>query len=809
MARKDEIPKNMEIWAGSPYGLRLRKHPLLEQALEYLDEYPMVIRKGQIIDKSALKKGDLPQINLGTIPAFRKSSVGLTVELRVEIDCPPADTTKSFARMRFKTADSELEEHSIVISGKRQVFCFPFPEILQETEMTVELQLRDGAKTEAVFTLKPEKKLTIYTAFQTHLDLGWTDRAAKVIESLKKMTANVAIKVCGQFADNPPGQRFVWTCECSEALRLAWEGSNEEEKKELKKCLEQGLIQCSTLPYSFHSSIMSKDLMNRAVADSMRLKQEIGVENICGLSVAQQHDVMGHSWVLPDVLAENGIKQAVLGHNHMVRGSQLPPLFRWRGPEGGEVITLSTTCCDYGGNHKIPASPDDLYGLSSNNPDHTELPGTALFAVIGYGENCGPESAANEMNAIKTWHDQFEWPKVHIGGAQDYFAHIEKEVDIQSLPVIDREISDWWVDGPASSPMAVAQYRKAMRLLPELAPQAQSPTELELVRKIEHLLILYAEHTFGMNAQLVKVKAAERDWDISSGFEDYVGSWEDKDEYASTALESAYELQKILASDNIAEQATGNQKWEIETDEQGIKSLKSPNGNCWFKRCKNNSDGFASIIQRLVPQDLGEWFHHDPPCAPNAGTRNMQIKELTETEDGILISGFLDSPAGNIPGIEIELKNDNEDLIINVNLKDKSATAQSEALAISLSLFTENPEYSIDAAGSMLKIDQDQLVDANRDAHSAFNGWIVKDNDRSLAVSSAEIYLWHFGEFRYCNFNRENIPRNGKVYAHLFNNLWETNFRGWIGGDLSYSIRLRDVSGLDGQSELDQMSKLW
>lgn len=549
--------------------------------------------------------------------------------------------------------------------------------------------------------------------------------------------------------------------------------------------------------------------MARAVDRSFKLRNEIGAEDILDLSVAQQNDVPGHSWGLPDVLAEKGVRRAIIGHNHMVRGCTLPPLFRWRGPEGGEVLTLATTCCDYGGSAPIPQSPQDLYGLSVNNPDGIDIPGTGLFASIGYGENCGPEGAANEMETIKAWNEQFEWPKIQVGGPKDFFEHIEKEIDSEELPVIDQEISDWWVDGPASTPRAMAQYRKAMVQLPELAEKADNSEGEQLIDEVEENLVLHAEHTFGLNAQLVKVKAAAQNWDISSGLEDYLGSWEDKEEYAAKALAGIEKLKNMVREEKTTAES-GLNNWQIDHDEKGITQLVSPQGTIWFLR-DESSPGFGFVIQRLMDQDLGEWFHHDPPCAPNAGDNWMEVNSVQAKENGLRIEGILSSPAGEIPKISVEINNDNqsEDLIIDLKLENKIATAQAEVLAMALPLSVKNPEYQVDVAGNLQQVDTDQLPDANRDAHAALNGWIVNDQGKSLAVSSAEVFLWHFGELRYCNFIRQELPRNGQVYAHLFNNLWETNFRCWIEGDLYYRLRVRDISGKDPKTEIDEMSSYW
>lgn len=816
-----DIPKYFEIWVGGPNGLRLRKHPELSKALKYLDEYPMVIRQGTVIDATRLAPVDKPRLLLTSMPVFRRSSVGEAVELSLVVDCPAIEThgPVQFARVFIETADTRLEEHVVIKPGKRQSLNLPFPAFETRTDFTVSLELRDQGekgRVQARFSLLPEKRLTFYYAFQTHLDLGWTDRVAPTVESLKKMTGEVAGKVCRQFMDRPEGERFVWTCECSEALRLAWDGADKEQRQELREFIRLGLIQCCALPFSFHTGLMSKDLLSRALERSFDLRREIGVEEL-DLSVAQNNDVPGHSWMLPDVLVEKGITRAVLGHNTMVRGCKLPPLFYCQGPAGGKVLTLASTCVDYGADFPVPKNPRELFGLSANNPKALRMPGTAILRTICYGENSGPEGAEREINAIAAWNEAYAWPKLVIGAPKDYFNHIEPEMNADDIPVVGREISDWWIHGPASMPRAMAQYRKAMIELPRLAeviPQDRIDDRRSLA-VIEENLILFAEHTFGLNAQLVQPTALAQNWSLD-GMENYARSWEDKERYAATAVELSGELQRKYVR-RSGTRTSSPAAWKIEWDNQGITRLADHSGKCWYDRdLLKEAPPFAGLTQQLMERELDEWFHHNPAEAPNAGDYHFGLTSVSAYADeqsrGVVMSGKLDSPAGAIDSIIIKVGNaiHSPDLVIDVKLKNKQPTAQAECLTLALPFLSEAPVFRTDVGEVLLTVDNDQLPDANRDAHPVITGWVLEERQdpASLAVSSAEVFLWHFGGRRFCKWNKGPAKRAATAYAHLLNNVWNTNFRCWVGGDLDYTIRMR--SGGENQlTTLREMTALW
>jgi hypothetical protein len=795
MAILHDLPADLETWTGGTAGLRLFRHPRLVEARSFVAEFPLTIRRTRPLGPSGLGRGDAARLVLCSLPVYRRSSIGEAMELRLELDCPPHDVPVAFARLRLEGGGIGLEEHLVVLPGQRQVACFPFPAIDAPLDLAWELRLRDGGTWRDSVRLIPEPRLTIHLVFQTHLDLGWTARAAEVVTGLRRMTAEVATRICRSFADRPEGERFVWTCEVSEALRLAWEGCDPVQRRELQACIRERLIRCSALPFSFHSGIMDRNLLRAALRQARALADDLGVAGALDLSVVQQSDVPGSAWFLPDELAASGVRRALLNHNHLVRGCHLPPLFRWRGPRGGELLAAATSgYAEYGSPTPVPGGPEDLWGLSVTNPCRPPLPGTAVLTPVCYGENCGPEFAGREVEAVAAWNRRFAWPRIRIGGPEEWFAQVESEVDVAALPVVSGEISDWWIHGVGSTPRSLAAFRRAQARLPAVRGPRAAALEDELLR--------YAEHTFGLNSQLVRHQAAAAGGSLT-GFGDYAASWEDKEAYAARAAALASEV----ASSAPVPAGTA---WTIATDAAGIVRLEDPHGQAWFERAAGRPP-FAGVLQRLIPVDVGEWFHHDPPSAPDAGDRWAALATVRSAPGEVELAGPLASPAGGLGRVGVRVRADaSGDLLIEVALAGKTPTARSEGLFLSLPFLAPRPTYRIDVGGDLLVPDRDQLPDANRHTFPAWRGWIIEDAGRRLAVSSAECALWSFGALCYPGFGQEPGPRIGEAWAHLFNNLWQTNFRCWIAGDLAFRLRLRALpEGFDEQAALDSLQASW
>lgn len=776
----------------------------------------MVIRTGSVLGETTLDREAAPTVTISSLPVFRDSTVGPAAMLTVEVDCPRTSQPRIMSRLTLSAGDTVLQEALLVRSGKWQRYVLPFPAFDESVQLHADLELRDYGRVESRRWLAPEKKWTFYFTFETHLDLGWTDRVKQVIGALRRMTTEDAVALCDRYADNPEDERFVWTCECSDALRIAFDAANAEQRRALRRHIEAGLIQSCVMPYTYHTSLMSRDLMRRALRQSFALRKKLGVDKALDLSVAQQADVPGHSWVLPDVLAEFGLRRMVVDHNNLVRSCDLPPVFRWSGPGGSEVLTVATSCVEFGGSKPVPAEPTDLCDLSINATHPLQMPGTAILRRISYGENCGPTFAAREIESIQAWNRQNLWPRLVIGSPKDYFEHVEPQINFAALPTVEREISDWWLDGPASMPTAMGLYRKAMMVMSgfhrEAAPEDHDESERNL--------LLHAEHTFGLNAQLVRVQAAERDWRIDEGMQKYVDSWQDKEHYAEEACRAIERSAPHLVEPKLTNANTNAVagRWKIEHDEAGITRLTDPEGHLWVDSTKSSAPWrFGAVVQRLVSQDFGDWIHHNPIAAPHAGDRVMQVtgvEPLPAPDEGVRIEASLSSPAGAIDRITITVGSDatTGDLCLDVSLLGKHATAQSEVLVLSLPFMMPRAAYRVDSAGTMMRVDVDQLPDANRDGHTCIRGWIADDGQGGprLAVSSAELFLWHFGALRYGDFNRTNPPRTGQVYGHLLNNLWTTNFRCWIEGDLHYHLRLRCLRDDDDElTALSAMSERW
>ena len=96
------------------------------------------------------------------------------------------------------------------------------------------------------------KKINII--FKTHLDIGFTDTAAKVKKKYFNKFIKRAIKTSAYFRNTPGGFRYVWTVG-SWLIYEYLERADAEKRRLLEEAIERGDIVWHALPFTTHSEL--------------------------------------------------------------------------------------------------------------------------------------------------------------------------------------------------------------------------------------------------------------------------------------------------------------------------------------------------------------------------------------------------------------------------------------------------------------------------------------------------------------------------------------------------------------------------
>lgn len=213
---------------------------------------------------------------------------------------------------------------------------------------------------------------TIHLVFKTHLDIGFTDHAAKVRTQYHEHFIPQAIETGEHFfEENPDEPEFIWT---TGAWLIADHLATQpwDRVARLERAIERGLIRWHALPFTTHSELMSPDLFRAGLSYAAELDKRFGKTTIA----AKMTDVPGHTLGIVPLLAEAGVKFLHLGVNTASPPPEVPDIFRWRAPDGSEVVVMYQK--SYGTTHFPPGFDEGLsFAHTNDNIGPQSVPQTA------------------------------------------------------------------------------------------------------------------------------------------------------------------------------------------------------------------------------------------------------------------------------------------------------------------------------------------------------------------------------------------------------------------------------------------------
>lgn len=324
----------------------------------------------------------------------------------------------------------------------------------------------------------------VHVVAKTHLDCGFTDLAAAVVERYVDEFFPRAIAVADELRehdDDPAATRFVWTTG-SWILRTALDRSRGPARRSLEEAIERGDLAWHALPVTTHTELADPEVMRWGLGLSAELDDRFGRRTIAG----KLTDVPGHTIGLVPLLAAAGVRFLHIGVNPASSVPLVPPVFRWRDDPSGAEVVVMYRAGGYGGDQGVPGH-DQVLAFA-----HTE-------------DNGGPQSADTVRRAWALLHLAYPEARLRAATLSDYAAVLTPDV-VATLPVVTSEIGDTWIHGVASDPTKVARLRALQRAHRAWrgrfadrsgdGARADVPPWLDTVSE---QLLLVCEHTWGLD----------------------------------------------------------------------------------------------------------------------------------------------------------------------------------------------------------------------------------------------------------------------------------------------------------------------
>ncbi len=431
---------------------------------------------------------------------YQESADGLRerVDVFADLAALPAEGTVELAiagkqwRQKF-----EAQEHEEFGEKKIQ---FSVPEWTGTVPATV--RLAAPGKTRAVKTeLSPGKKWNVLIVPHEHLDVGFTDYAAKVAE-LHSQSVDDAISII----QNKPD--FRWTLDGSWVASEYLAGRSKPAQEQFLEYVRNGKV---VIPPEFanqHTGNASLEGLIRTFYPSHELALKYDLPKP---EAAQTVDVPSYTWAFASVLHNAGIKYFVGASNSwrapaMLLGkwNEKSP-FYWEGPDGGHVLMWYSRA--YLQMHTLFGSPWRMESVQDALPVFLQAytrPDYTAGSVLIFGSQLENTPLAKEQAELPdTWNAQYAYPHLEFATVQSAMQKIEREASGR-FPVFRGDFGPYWEDGYGSDAKYTALHRENQeRILSaeklSVLPSILSPNlrpDLSLLSSAWLNELTYDEHTW-------------------------------------------------------------------------------------------------------------------------------------------------------------------------------------------------------------------------------------------------------------------------------------------------------------------------
>lgn len=673
---------------------------------------------------------------------------------------------------------------------------------------------------------------TVHVVFKTHLDLGFTDLAANVLDNYNNNYIPQAVELALELNDEVGKPKFIWTT----GSYLIWQylkSQSQDKVKKLIEAIEKGYISWHALPVTFHSEAAGEFIFEQSLNVTAELDMKFGRNTIS----SKMTDVPGHTKAIVPILARNGIKFMHIGMNGVSAIPDVPNNFIWE--HEGEQLIVSYSY-DYGTDVKIEGCDDIL-----------------VFAHTH--DNSGPQSKEKIAKVYEELEQKYPDYNI-VASTMDGYVESVLNSDYK-LPVIKEEIGDTWIHGIASDPKKMRDYNVLSNLMKSWVADGIVSKDEDYYYEFINNMMLVPEHTWGMDikryfsdyknyskkdfvtakeknviddealtfryhdvavATRPEMKYTNFEWEDRS-YQLYEESWKEQRGYIAKALDTLPSDLRKLADERL-------QKIKIDSSGEPIKQY-SPVKIGEYEVKFNNHGAICSLIKEGIEyasednelfklqytvlgndsyeklrtsylRDLDKHFWGIDFLKPgmeiqnqiiNTQTIDVCVDNIKINEDKVVVEGYMDEKfteefgAPRIVKIEYTFT---DKIIINLKLENKDASRYPEIISVAINPLVNNlSRYSIYKLGS--KINPLDIVGNGSKLMHGIDGVIdYHAADKSFKINPVDNKVVSIGQIDNLDFKKKYANIENGFFFHLLNTTWGTNFTMWYEEDIEASFEI-------------------
>jgi hypothetical protein len=654
----------------------------------------------------------------------------------------------------------------------------------------------------------------VVVVFKCHLDIGFTDTQANVMQKYFKQYYPQAMAIAAQRRE--AGQdRYVWTTG-SWLLYEYLEQASSDERRRMEQAIAQGDIAWHSLPFSWQTEMLDRSTIEGCLGLSTALDKRFGHTTIAG----KMTDVPCHSRGIVAPLAGGGVRLLDIGVNPASTPPEVPDVFLWKEPEGSEIAVLYHKH-DYGSVVRVPNS--DL-----------------AVSVQVRSDNSGPHTMKEIDGIYAGLLRQFPNAKIVAGNLSDVATAMEGPR--AKLPVVTEEIGDTWIYGAPSDPPKIARYREMARVRGEwLAGKRMSvgdATDRQLLRR----LVLAVEHTWGTDTK----RYIDHDHYSPKELAEYINkpgyqtmerSWQEKRDDIDAGVANLPEglqgeaKKRLEALRVVAPVHSGmqmhdpkkkilTQHFELMLDSETgciLKLVNKGTGRSWASEKhplalftyqtlsqSDYTDFLAAYVrskQWWAPQDFGKpnierlhaesrewhpvlkqmWTAEDPE-------HHRVLAELAVNDAASEQRGLVAWPRSMY--LELIFPKAEPVMQLTFYAMGKAPNRMPESMWLTFMPETAGaPKWSFEKVNQEVSPD-DVVSGGGRRMHAVTSKFSCADGKDRLTITTLDAPVVALGSRSPLNFGKELPDLRQGVHVNLFNNAWGTNYPQWAGGDWKYRFTL-------------------
>lgn len=389
----------------------------------------------------------------------------------------------------------------------------------------------------------------VHLIFSNHLDIGFHSglpltpgNDANVLSRYFKEFFPAAVQVAESMRARGGNERYRYLThsflvslylECPAKIGIYCPTTTEV--ADFENAVRNGDIVWHALPHNLQAEFMDAELLDWAVQMTHALDKRF---HLPPKSTVSQRDVPGLTRAAVPILAKAGVKGLSVGVNS---GSAPPAVpkstpFFWRDEPSNTSIIAFWHPGGYSG------SPVDHRAECVTTPgfDH-------VLCTSWRSDNEGPHTMDEIQEIFSIVQQEFEGAEVVASTFDDYLTELIAALPLLSLPVVTKEIGDTWINGVASDPAKVAEYRALLRARRMSRDRWDDPAFLLFSK----YLLKVPEHTWG-----VDTKEYPGDYVLWRNL-DFEMAIKSRDKRFTTAIESWQRQRNYMAF--AVEQLSGGQ----------------------------------------------------------------------------------------------------------------------------------------------------------------------------------------------------------------------------------------------------------